>query len=262
MISGLGLHSGAPCQVRFHLADGPVRFRRNQQEIPALLEHVAGTTRCTTLGRNGCRVALVEHLLAALHVLGWWHGLVIEVSADELPILDGSAEPWLEALHTLGAPPAPPAAWHVAEPFSMFLGDSFVRVAPGAPELDVRIDFSHPAVGQQSWRGTPERYAEVLDARTFGFLHELEMLRSHGLATAAGLENAIVYGSEGPLQPLRYPDEPVRHKALDALGDLFLLGRPLVGKLDVQRGSHQAHIEFMRELLQNPPDTFVKEPDA
>lgn len=259
MISGLGLHSGAPCQVRFHLAEGPVRFRRNQQEIPARLEHVVDTTRCTTLGTNGSRVALVEHLLAALHAVGWWRGLVIEVSADELPILDGSAAPWLDVLQALGEPPEPPSALRVDESFSMFLGHSVLCVTPGACELQVTIEFPHPAIGRQAWRGTPEQYAEVLGSRTFGFLHELEMLRSRGLATAAGLENAIVFGSEGPLQPLRYPDEPVRHKALDALGDLFLLGCPLAGKVAVRRGSHHAHVEFMREFRQNVSNDPRKE---
>ena len=254
-MSGVGLHSGAPCRVRLHRAEGEVRFRRGAREVPAGLASVTSTARCTTLGEGGARVALVEHLLAALHVRGWWRGLVIEASADELPILDGSAAPWLPLLDALGPPPPAPQGLEVTQPFSLSLGETHLSLTPGGQSLDASIHFSHPAVGRQQWRGSPEDYETLLPARTFGFLSELETLRARGLATAAGLENAIVFGDEAPLLPLRYPDEPVRHKALDWLGDSFLLGRPLLGRLEVVRGSHGAHVTFLRELtrtLQTP----------
>lgn len=249
MISGYGLHTGSPSWVHLHPEAGGVRFRRGGVDIPAHVDFVTDTVRSTTLGAQGYGVATVEHLLAALYVAGWWQGLVIEVSADELPILDGSAAPWLELLGTLGPPPTPLAPLQLELPFEFAHGESRFRAHPGPAHLCAEIHFAHPAIQAQRWCGAPERYLELLSARTFGFLSDLEKLRAQGLATAASLENAIVYGSEGPLSPLRFPDEPVRHKALDALGDLYLLGRPLAGALEVVRGSHQAHVAFVRALL-------------
>jgi UDP-3-O-[3-hydroxymyristoyl] N-acetylglucosamine deacetylase len=250
MISGYGLHTGVPSWVHLHRDEGAVRFRRGRQEIPARLESVLDTRRSTTLGSGGYRVTTVEHLLAALYVRGWWEGLVIEVSADELPILDGSAAPWLGLIDSLGTPPEPPRGLVVGETFSWQHGDTRCTVRPGVQRLCSEISFAHPAIGQMRWCGGAEDYSGLLSARTFGFLSDLEALRARGLATAASLENAIVYGDEGPLTPLRFTDEPVRHKALDALGDFYLLGRPLWGELEVVRGSHEAHIHFARTLLQ------------
>jgi UDP-3-O-[3-hydroxymyristoyl] N-acetylglucosamine deacetylase len=249
VISGYGLHSGAPSWVRLHRAEGTVRFRRAGVEIPARLEYVAETKRSTTLAHRGYGVTTAEHLLAALHIRGWWEGLVIEVSADEVPILDGSAAPWLGAVDDLGPPPPAPPGFVVSQPFAWRQGETRLRVTPGAPRLCAEIFFDHPAILQQRWCGGPEAFTELAGARTFGFLSDLEKLRAGGLATAASLDNAVVYGDEGPLAPLRMPDEPVRHKALDALGDLYLLGRPLVGALEVVRGSHGAHVHFARALL-------------
>jgi UDP-3-O-[3-hydroxymyristoyl] N-acetylglucosamine deacetylase len=216
-------------------------------EIPARLDAVTDTTRCTVLGVDDARVALVEHLLAALAVRGWWRGLVIEVSADELPILDGSAEPWYEVLEALGEPPAAPAPL-TPEPLSLQVGRSVLSLEPGSNHLCAEINFSHPAIGVQRWCGGAPTYRKLLPARTFGFLEEAEALSSRGLARAADLENVIVFDSHGPLAPLRFRDEPVRHKALDVLGDMFLLAQPLGGRLTVKRGSHLAHIEFARAV--------------
>ena len=249
VISGYGLHTGAPSWVHLHRAAGGVRFRRGKEEIPARLEYVTETKRSTTLGRRGYQVTMVEHLLAALAVRGWWEGLVIEVSADEVPILDGSAAPWLALLDDLGAPPPAPPGFVVGHAFGFKQGETRCRALPGKPELCAEIRFTHPAIGQQRWCGGPESYETLLRARTFGFLSDLEQLRENGLATAASLENAVVYGDEGPMTQLRTRDEPVRHKALDALGDFYLLGRPLVGRLEVVRGSHSAHVGFARAIL-------------
>ena len=221
---------------------------RNGTYIPASLSNVIATQRSTTLGREGAKVSLVEHLLAALYVRGWWRDLVIEVSADELPTLDGSAAPWLQAIDSLGSPPPVPEALVVGQKVGLELAQTRLQVHPGATSLDVHIDFEHPAISQQHWHGTPETYADVLDARTFGFTKDLEMLREQGLAAHVTTENVIVFDNTGPLTPLRSADEPVRHKALDALGDLFLLGRPLTGRLTITRGSHRSHVVFARLL--------------
>jgi UDP-3-O-[3-hydroxymyristoyl] N-acetylglucosamine deacetylase len=232
-----------------------VRFLRNGVEIPAVLSSVIATPRSTILGKDNEKVIMVEHLLAALHVAGWWEGLLIEVSDDELPMLDGSATGWAEEVRGLGVPPAVFWGWSVAKSFEA--GEHprqssllpFLAVEPGRTALTVSIDFDHPAVGQQTWQGTPEMFPELLSARTFGFLKDYEMLRKQGLAFHASLENAIVFDENGSLSPLRFKDEPVRHKALDVLGDFFLLGKPLSGRLEVARGSHAAHVTFMKQLL-------------
>ncbi len=248
MVSGRALHSGVFCEVRFHVEEGPVRFVRNGTSIEARLDNVTDTRRSTTLETEGERITLVEHLLAALHVRGWWQGLVIEASAAELPILDGSSAPWTAELDALGPPPAPPAPFEIGEEVGLELKGSRLEASPGEPSLHVEVGYDHPALRHQSWQGGPERYPELLDARTFGFLRDFENLRRAGLIAHATLENAIVYGDEGPLAPLRSPDEPVRHKALDLLGDMFLLGRPLHGRLCVVKGSHHSHVAFARHL--------------
>lgn len=254
-VVGTGLHSGVTSRVRFFRDDrddkddrGTIRFRRAGREVRAGLEQVVATPRCTVLGADGVRVALVEHLLAALHIAGWWRALVIEVDADELPVLDGSAGPWLAALAELGAPPATPEPLMVEKTLRYQDGTSMVGLEPGPTHLCAEIDFPHPSVGEQRWCGAPERYTELAEARTFGFLAEVEQLRQQGLIAGAGLENAIVFGDAGPLRPLRYPDEPVRHKALDFLGDSFLLGRPIAGRISVVRGSHRLHVAALRHL--------------
>ncbi|MBS3934110.1 MAG: UDP-3-O-acyl-N-acetylglucosamine deacetylase, partial [Truepera sp.] len=157
--------------------------------------------------------------------------------------------PWLEPLAALGPPPPLPPPLAPLEPFSLLVGSTRLTLSPGPTRLAVEIDFAHPAIGRQRWEGAPSDYPALASARTFGFLKELATLQAQGLATAASPAYVIVYDQEGPLTELRYADEPVRHKALDALGDFYLLGRPLAGTLTVARGSHSAHIDFMRELL-------------
>lgn len=264
MLSGYGLHTGVFSEVRLHRTEGAVRFLRNGTEIPALLESVIATPRCTVLGKDNEKIALVEHLLAALHITGWWEGVLIEVSSEEIPILDGSAQGWLEEVRSLGNPPALGSHLEVVKGFGV-QGAGFgvlteprtpnpephLFVEPGATKLSVSVDYDHPAIGNQTWEGTPETYSELLSARTFGFLKEYEMLRKQGLASHVSLENAIVFDENGTLSPLRFNNEPVRHKALDVLGDFFLLRKPLLGSLSVARGSHHAHVTFMRELLAN-----------
>jgi UDP-3-O-[3-hydroxymyristoyl] N-acetylglucosamine deacetylase len=271
MLSGYGLHSGVFSEVHLHRTEGGVRFLRNGTEIPARLECVIATPRCTILGKDNKKIALVEHLLAALHVAGWWEGVLIEVSGEEIPILDGSAQEWVEEVRSLGTPPVQKSVFKVNQsfsgeaeeqgsrgageksqnlPFSLSPPLPFLSVEPATTtKLSVSVNYDHPSIGSQTWEGTPETYAEVLSARTFGFLKDYEMLRKQGLASHVGLENAIVFDENGTLSPLRFRNEPVRHKALDVLGDFFLLGKPLSGSLSVERGSHAAHVAFMKQLL-------------
>lgn len=249
---GVGIHGGRSARVHLHREPGPIRFRRAGTTVVARVENVVDTERCTVLGRDGVRIAVVEHLLAACHALGIWGDLLVEVDGDELPILDGSAAPWAAALADWEAAPPPPAPWPVTVPQRWRDGATEIDVDPGAPSLAVSIAYEHPAIGTQRWSGTAADFPALLDARTFALAAELAALQARGLATGARPDSGILFGDEGPSTPLRAADEPVRHKAVDALGDLALLGRPLGGRVRIHRGSHRAHVAFMRHLLDTP----------
>ncbi len=252
VLRGIGIHGGQLASVRLHREDGPLRFRLGRGgAVPVGLKHVADTRRCMVLAGEGGRVAMVEHLLAALRVAGFWSGVLIEVDGPELPILDGSAAQYAAAVAELGPPPPAPAALRPTVPVHWASGGSELRFEPGEESLAVEVAFDHPSIGHQCWLGEPTDYAGLLDARTFGFERELAELQRLGLALGA-VEGSggILFADDGPRTPLRYPDEPVRHKALDALGDLALLGRPLSARVHVIRGSHRAHFLAMQHLLQ------------
>jgi UDP-3-O-[3-hydroxymyristoyl] N-acetylglucosamine deacetylase len=236
-----------------HRSEGPLRFRLAAGEVAADVAHVVGMDRCVVLGAGAVRVATVEHLLAALRVAGFWSGVVIELEGDELPILDGSAAPWREAVAHLGPPPPAPPALAPAAAWTWREGPFAFDLEPGPERLEVEIDFAHPAVGTQTWSGPPERYVDLLDARTFAFAADVAALRARGLLRGADEGSGILFAHEGPHVPLRSPDEPVRHKALDALGDLALLGRPLAGRVGIRHGSHRAHVTAMQRLLASLP---------
>ena len=249
VVRGTGVHGGRATTVHLIRREGPVRLRRAGREIVPRPEAVVATRASTVLGADGVRVATVEHLLAALHVRGIWSDLLIEVDGDELPILDGSAAPWDEALADLGPFPAPPAPFAPGTEAEVRRDDGAVaRLQAGPRRIAATVRFDHPAIGEQRWSGGPDAWPTLLPARTFGFAAEAEALRAAGLALGAGPENAIVFGDDGPLQPLRFPDEPVRHKALDALGDLYLAGRPFAGTLCVERAGHGLHVRLVRML--------------
>ena len=249
-LTGKGVHSGLDCTVTLHRTDGPVRFRRNGRLIEVSAANLAGTERATSLAAAGEQVSMVEHLLAALHVRGWWSGLTIEASRPELPVLDGSAAGWLPLLDELGEPPPPPPAHLPADAITVRDGIGSATVTPGEPGLHVTVDFDHPAIGRQTWSGGPEDYGQLLDARTFGFVNDLDNLRQNGLARGAGLDNCLVYGADAPLNEPRGALEPVRHKALDLLGDLYLLGRPLAGRVTTGCGSHRLHARLVEGIRQ------------
>ncbi len=250
-ISGTAIHSGLTSTVSLHREEGPIRFRRGDRTVEAHVSNVTGAARATSLGEGGAQVHLVEHLLAALAIRGFYGGVLVEVDNDELPILDGSAAPWLPAIDELGPPPPPPPPLTLTQPLEVRAGAASMRLEPGSAWLDCSIDFAHPAIGAQRVELAADRWHELLDARTFGMLADWEELKSRGLALGASEEHAIVFGDVGPLRPLRHPDEPVRHKALDAVGDLALLARPLAARIVVTRGSHALHHEAVRQLMRH-----------
>lgn len=247
-VTGIGIHSGQRATLTLHRTADPLAFRVGNVTIPATYEHVSETRRATTLAAEGAEVHMVEHLLAALAIRGYYHGVLIEVDGPEVPVLDGSAREWDQVLATFDAPSPPPAPLVLQQRHVVTSGESRIVAEPGTGEWCVEIDFPHPAIGQQRWCGSEASFAELLDARTFGFRNELETLQQHGLAHGASTDNVLVFTNDGTLNAPRGSNEPVRHKALDFVGDLALLGRPVHGLGTVVRGSHALHHQFVRAL--------------
>jgi UDP-3-O-[3-hydroxymyristoyl] N-acetylglucosamine deacetylase len=259
--SGVGLHGGRPVTVTLYpaAANHGVRFVRadlpGRPQIRALYTQVVDTTRATTLGENGFTLSTVEHLLGALRGLGVDNAR-IQVEGPELPIMDGSAAPFTRLLAEVGlrALPWPRAYLRILQPLELKEGDQWMRVTPGEPRITYTIDFPHPLIRRQRYT-VPLRSesfrAEIAPARTFGFLKEVQYLQTNGLALGGSLDNAVVLNDTAVMNPegLRFPEEFVRHKILDAVGDLALLGLPLLGRLEVGRGSHTLHHHFLQYLM-------------
>ncbi|HWG85579.1 MAG TPA: UDP-3-O-acyl-N-acetylglucosamine deacetylase, partial [Deinococcales bacterium] len=193
-IEGIGIHLGETGRVRFHAAPGePVALLKNGTRIPLLAGNVVSTALSTEVGAGQERVCTVEHLLAALHVLGHWSGFVIEVEGPELPILDGSAILWAVALEEVAPEAAPRAV--TPRPTALEVRGGRVEVEPlardGLTEISVRVDYPHPLIGAQRWTGRRHEWPELLDARTFGFERDLEQLWMEGRALGARPDNAV-----------------------------------------------------------------------
>jgi UDP-3-O-[3-hydroxymyristoyl] N-acetylglucosamine deacetylase/3-hydroxyacyl-[acyl-carrier-protein] dehydratase len=253
-LEGVGMHTGTHTRVIFSAGEpgAGIVFRRTDldgaPEIPARLSSVTGVERRTTLASNGAEVHTVEHILAAVGGLGV-DDVRIDLTGPEPPILDGSFQPFVEALER--AEPAERGGeavqLTVAEPFTVTEGEAHYLVGP-APQLRISatIEFPHPLIGRQtgSYDITPEAFArDLAPARTFGFLHEVEALRKKGLIAGASTENAIVLDEKSVVgTKLRWPDEFVRHKAADLVGDLALLGGRLRAHVVADRPSHRGNV--------------------
>jgi UDP-3-O-[3-hydroxymyristoyl] N-acetylglucosamine deacetylase len=237
-------------------------------DIPAGAEFVGDCSLATTLNKDGIRLQTVEHLLSALMGLEIDH-LTVELTGEELPILDGSAGPWVRAIQEAGIRPM--ALWsrtlRIMRPIELLNGDKWIRVSP-FPGLRVAytIDFDHPAIGRQhrELTVTPEKYVRELgSARTFCMEQDIEFMRSRGLAKGGSLENAVVFSPQGPLNAsLRFEDEAVRHKILDLLGDLKLLGLPMEGLVEAHRAGHALHVDLARAILATPQAWTLDEKPA
>ncbi len=270
--AGIGLHSGQKVNVvlRPAAADSGIRFRRMDlggSEIPALASHLAVRQQLQTgLVAGDASVETVEHLLAALRSLGV-DNIGIELSHREVPIMDGSSAPWVYLIQEAGVKEqaAPRKTLQVLRPIQVQQGDKRIALYPADRfKVSYTISFDHPLLRhQQKTLELTERLFvdEIAPARTFGFLKEVEMLRQRGLALGGSLENAVVIGETGVLNPLRFDDEFVRHKILDALGDLALVGHPIQGHLVVHRGGHALHTALAAEVLrQSDAWQLVDEP--
>lgn len=259
-LEGIGLHLGAACRISFQPAPSGagISFCRtdlaNSPTIPALAEHAVLAERHTQLGADPVSVHTVEHVLAAVCGCGI-DDLRIELDAAEPPIMDGSAAPFVDALLAAGIVEhaGKPDVLALKRPVRVTDGDSEYEAVP-APELEltVTIDFPHPTIGVQRgcYRVTRDVFArELAPARTFGFVHEVEALRAKGLIRGASLDNAVVLDENGVLgTTLRWPDEFVRHKALDCVGDLALAGGRVRAKVTAIKPSHRGTVQLVRAM--------------
>jgi UDP-3-O-[3-hydroxymyristoyl] N-acetylglucosamine deacetylase len=256
--AGIGLHSGNKVTLTLKpaAADTGIIFRRTDLgvEIPATVTTVSAVHYATVLGKDGATVETVEHLLAALVSVGI-DNVVVELTHNEVPIMDGSAAPFLFLVQEAGVKrlTAPRRYLKVLRPVQFAHADKRLAIYPSDHfKVSYTISFDHPVLRHQSRteRITEHSFAEsIAPARTFGFLKEVEMLRQNGLALGGSLENAIVIGDAGVLNALRFEDEFVRHKILDAVGDLALVGHPIIGHVVAHRGGHALHTELAAQLL-------------
>ncbi|MES2212729.1 MAG: UDP-3-O-acyl-N-acetylglucosamine deacetylase [Pseudomonadota bacterium] len=269
--TGVGVHSGNQVSVTFRPApeDFGVVFRRvggqaGPVDIPALSDYVCDTRFCTTLVKEGERVATVEHLLSAVAGLGI-DNLIIEVNAPEIPIMDGSASPFVFLLQSAGIQTQQKKRQYIRilNPVSVTENDKSAGLFPHHGfAVDFTIDFDHPLIraSGQSLKTdlSPARYIkEISRARTFGFISDFEKLQAHQLALGASLDNTIGLDETQVLNEggLRFEDEFVRHKILDAIGDLFLLGHRIIGRFIGHKSGHGLNNQLVRALL-NQPDAY------
>lgn len=257
-LEGVGLHTGSHAVVdvlparpdsgiAFTLVDG-----ETTSTVPATAEHVIDTSRATVIGRDGASVSTTEHLLSALFAAGVSNA-EIRVEGREIPIGDGSARGFFDAIESAGvvSQASPRRIFAPSEPFVVQSGERMVAVLP-APAFRVRFVADFPApIGTQYFYGEidPALYRdEIAGARTFGYLHEVEALRARGLALGGSLENALVFAPDGPMQPLRWPNEVVRHKVLDLIGDFCLLGAWPQCEIVAIKSGHELHATVARAL--------------
>lgn len=264
-ISGIGLHSGArinmtlrPAEagtgIVFHRVDGPQTV-----SIAACADNVVDTRMATVLGRGEVRISTVEHLLASLSAYGV-DNLHIDIDGPEVPILDGSSIPFATLLETAGLRKLSRSRMFLAirHPLSVSDGEKRINIIPSRFfRMTFDIAFEHPCIPlqQRSIKITAESFRrELAPARTFGFLRDVERLKAAGLARGGSLENAIVVDDERILNPegLRFPDEFVRHKILDAIGDLSLLGYPILGHVRAYKAGHDVNHQLVKKILANP----------
>jgi UDP-3-O-[3-hydroxymyristoyl] N-acetylglucosamine deacetylase len=255
-IEGVGLHSGKTARVRVLPAppNSGISFRNvDHDAIPAAPESVMNSHYATTLGRNGTRIQTVEHFMAAAAGLGL-DNLLIEVDGPEIPAGDGSAKPFVALLSSAGRVEQSASKRPIVIPYPIKVGSGgrWIQILPSDVfRISYTLDNDHPAIGTQAITCTPtERMfiEEFAPARTYGFLRDLGEMRRAGLARGASLENAIGVGKRGVLNGLRYRDVFVRHKILDLIGDLALLGRPLVGHVIARNAGHALNFELVVEI--------------
>lgn len=263
-VKGIGLHTGAPAQLTFCPAPentGIYFVRRDLPGSPAIStrsEFVTATSLATTLGGEAFSVSTVEHCLSTLSALRI-DNLFIELSGPEIPIGDGSAKPFLDAILSVGVveQEQPRKYAYITQPIYYGDAEKHAYVVPyNGLRITCTIDFSHPSIGFQTLDLDINEHTfstEVARARTFGFLKDVEAMRARGLARGGSLDNAVVLDAQEVMNPegLRWRDEFVRHKMLDALGDLVTLGMPLMGHLVLHKAGHDVMNRLVRKIVES-----------
>jgi UDP-3-O-[3-hydroxymyristoyl] N-acetylglucosamine deacetylase len=277
-VTGVGVHSGLPVSLTLGPApiDAGLVFVRTgldgaDREVPAVAESVIATEFATVLGnRNGPLVSTAEHVLAALRGMGI-DNATVEIDGPEVPIMDGSAAAFVAAIDQAGilTQSASRRFIQILKPVQATVGDSFGELRPYATgfRAEVEIDFANPVIGRQSYvlDLSPERFRrEISRARTFGCMNDVARLWSAGFALGASFENSVVFDETRLLntEGLRYPDECVRHKVLDVVGDLALAGLPLLGSYRSVRGGHKLNHAVLTALLADRTAWRVVESDV
>lgn len=267
VFEGAGLHSGAPVRMALcpATADSGIVFVRTDitdrdNVIPARWDYVTDTRLCTLIANDaGVSVGTIEHLMAALRGCGI-DNVRIEINGPEVPVMDGSSAPFVAKIDEVGvqAQDAPRRAIRILKEVVVEDGDKVVRLSPSTiSEFSGRIDFAHPSIGTQEknvalLNGNFRH--DLADSRTFGFAHEVEALRRNGLARGGSLDNAIVLDRDGIMNSdgLRHSDEFIRHKLLDAIGDLYLAGGPIIGAYNGCRAGHALNNAILHKLFADP----------
>jgi len=260
--SGVGLHSGAPVRLRILPAasNTGIVFRRTDLdgfEMEAVGRNVARVSYATSLMKKGVLISTTEHLLSAFVGMGI-DNAIVELDNLELPILDGSAQPFVDLIRRAGVRKQrrPRSFLRILRSLELREGNKFIGVYPSDRySVSYTIDFPHPLIGRESrtLELTNGHYVkEIAPARTFGFLHEAEIMRQQGLIRGASNDNALVLTRDGLVNPpLRFPDEFVRHKILDLIGDLALIGRRILGNVVADRAGHAMHTALVSRLLRD-----------
>lgn len=260
-ITGVGLHSGAA--VRMRIAPAPagtgiafVRTDLNDFRVPASWQYVARVSYATSLMRNSVLISTTEHLLSVFYSMGI-DNAIVELDNLEVPILDGSGAPFIELLREAGVEYTRRQRRYlrIIKPVRVETNGKSVAILPSDRfELSCHVFYDHPQVGEQQLdlEVTPETYArEIAPARTFGFEYELDSMRDMGLIRGASINNAVCFTRTAVANPggLRFIDEPCRHKALDLIGDLALIGRPLLGQLVAEKAGHAMHVQLVNRIM-------------
>lgn len=265
--SGIGLHSGQKVMINFvpHHVDGGIVFRRIDLqpplEIPADAMLIQEAFMCSNLVQAGEKVGTIEHVMSAIAGLGI-DNLIVEVSASEVPIMDGSAGPFIYLLMQgdLVEQDAPKKFLKILKPIEALIDDKRAAFSPhDGFQLNFTIDFDHPAFAKEYQSATidfsTETFVyEVSEARTFGFMKDLDYLKANNLALGASLDNAIGVDDTGVVneEGLRFSDEFVRHKILDAVGDLYLMGHQIIAKFDGYKSGHALNNQLLRNVQSDP----------
>jgi UDP-3-O-[3-hydroxymyristoyl] N-acetylglucosamine deacetylase len=261
---GIGLHSGVPVSIRILPAPAAtgIIFERTDLDnfrIPAIWNHVARVSYATSLMRQGVLISTTEHLLSVLYSVGI-DNAIIEIDNLEVPIVDGSGLPFVQLIRQAGVRTLRRKRRYlrIREQVSVEAAGKRITILPSDSfHLSCDIYFNHPLVGRQTMQieVTPERYAtDIAPARTFGFEWELDQMQNMGLIRGASLENAVCFDRTSVMNPegLRFPDEPCRHKVLDLIGDLALIGRPLLGHVVAERAGHAMHAALVARIMSDP----------